>query len=114
MIKLLIKLAIAGLIANGSWRLGNAYLAHYQFTDDVRRSVTVPTQSDAELRTRILELASKHSLPLEEDGFTTRREQRHVFVAGSYTKPIELVPGYVRPWAFKWDVDGFIIDTKVY
>jgi hypothetical protein len=114
MIKLLIKLALAGLIANGAWRVGAAYLAHYQFTDEVRRALTVPARSDEELRTRILELASKYGLPLEPETLTTRREQRHVTAGGSYTMQIELVPGYERPWPFKWDVDGYIIDTKVY
>jgi hypothetical protein len=114
MIKLILKLAVAALIAHGAWRVGSAYLSHYQFTDEVRRALTVPTQTDAELRTRVLELASQYGLPIDEDGFTTRREQRHVFVAGSYTLPVEILPGYQRPWQFVWDVDGFVIDTKVY
>jgi hypothetical protein len=114
MIKLAVKLALAAVIANGAWRLGSAYLSHYQFTDELRQALTVPAHSDDELRTRVLELASKYGLPLDPDAFTTHREQRHVTVAGSYVKPIELVPGYERTWAFTWDVDGYIIDTKLY
>jgi hypothetical protein len=114
MIKLALKLALVALVLNGAWRLGSAYMVHYQFTDDLRRALTQPTQSDDELRTRILDLGIRHNLPIAPESFTTRREQRHVFVVGSYVRPIELVPGYERAWAFRYDVDGFIIDAKVY
>ena len=38
MLKLLIKLALAGLIANAAWRMGSTYLSFYRFKDAVSES----------------------------------------------------------------------------
>jgi len=38
MLKLLIKLALAALVANAAYRLGTAYLSYYRFTDAVAQT----------------------------------------------------------------------------
>ena len=38
MLKLIVKLALAALIANAAWRLGSAYLQFYRFTDAVTQA----------------------------------------------------------------------------
>ena len=39
--KLLIKLAVVGLLANAAWRLGAEYLTHYRFSDSVQEASIV-------------------------------------------------------------------------
>ena len=60
MIKLIIKLAIAALIANAAWRLGSSYLAFYKFQDAVKESVLFGSDKTVDqLRSRTMELASQ-------------------------------------------------------
>lgn len=110
MIKLIIKLAIAALVANAAWRAGTTYAAHYQFRDSVRQAALVRGQSDAELQRRILELAAEHDVPLTADAFSIRRDDRHVYVRGSYEKKLLLAPTFEYSWRFDWNVDAYIID----
>jgi hypothetical protein len=110
MFKLLIKLAVAGLIANAAWRLGSAYAGYYKFEDAVQQTTQFgPDRSDAELRDRILELAAQYDVPLAEDGFTIERVENHTIVDGEYATPIQLFPGYERAWPFAFHVDTFTI-----
>ena len=104
--KLLIKLAITAFLANAAFRLGTEYLTHYKFRDSVREAAMYRAGTEDELRQRILETAALYGIPLKDEGFTIRRESGQSFIQGSYTKPIELVPGYPYPWRFDWEIEA--------
>ena len=88
MLKLLIKLALAGLIANAAWRMGSTYLSFYRFKDAVSETAEYSKgKSDAELEQRILEIASNYDVPLTDDKVTVRRQDEHTLVEGSYVQP---------------------------
>ena len=108
MIKLIIKLAIAALIANAAWRVGNVYLSYYKFKDAVQEITQFRGQkSDSEIESRIFELADQHDLPLTHSNLTVRREESHTIVDASYIQPVELAPGFIYPWPFAVHVDTF-------
>lgn len=110
MIRLIIKLAIAALIANAAWRIGSAYASFYRFKDAVEQTTQYgPQQSDEQLRARILDLAGQYDLPLAEDALSVKRELNHTIVDGAIVRPVELLPGYIRPWPFTLHVDTFIV-----
>ncbi|MCC7416471.1 MAG: hypothetical protein IT176_04955 [Acidobacteria bacterium] len=110
MFKLLVKLVLAGLIANATWRLGTAYADYYKFKDSVQQTTQFgPERSEEDLRVRILELAAQYGVPLADDGFTVERSQNHTIVDGGFATPIELFPGYERPWPFSFHIDTFVI-----
>jgi hypothetical protein len=111
MLKLLIKLVVAAVIANAAWRIGSAYLQFYRFKDAVTETVQFGVdKTRLELRQRVLELATQYDVPLGEDAVTVRRDDRnHTFVDGSYQQPIDLLPGYQRPWPFTLNVDVFTL-----
>ena len=113
MVKLLIKLALAALVANAAYRVGTAYLSYYRFTDAVAQTAQFGTdRSRAELQRRVLELASQYDVPIADDGFTIRRtEESHTIVDGSYLQPVDLLPGYRYPWLFTVHVDVFTVKT---
>jgi hypothetical protein len=109
--KLLIKLAITALIANAAFRLGTEYLTHYKFRDSVREAAMYRAASDDELRQRVVETAASYSIPLKDDGFTIRRDSGQALIQGSYTKPIELVPGFPYSWRFDWEIEAIVSDV---
>jgi hypothetical protein len=110
MIKLAIKLAIAALIANAAWQAGRTFAAHYQFRDEVRQAALIRGQTDAQLQQRVLELAANYDIPLTADAMTIRREERHVYVEGSYLRVVPIAPRVEYPWRFDWEVDAYLID----
>jgi hypothetical protein len=106
MLKFLVKLALAALIANATWRVGTAYAAFYRFRDAVEESARFSGDRSVEmLRERVLELASQFDLPLATDDLTVRRNDAHTLIEGEYTEPIPLLPGYAYPWTFSWNLD---------
>ena len=115
MIKLALKLGIAALIANAAWQAGRTFATHYQFRDEVRQAALIRGQTDAQLQQRILELAAGHDIPLTADGFSIRREDRHIYLNGSYMRVVPLAPRVEYPWRFEFDVDAYIIEpTKLF
>ncbi len=110
MLKLLFKLAIAGLVVNIAWTLGAAYAAHYRFRDSVRQEAMIRGQSETELHQRVLEIAAAHEVPLASDGFTIRSQFRQTFVQGAYEKWVPLLPGYEYPLHFTWAIDAYLVE----
>jgi hypothetical protein len=106
MIKFLIKLAIVVLIANAAWRVGSAYLTFYKFEDAVRGTIQFRgLKTDADLRKRILELATQADIPLADDALAVKRENTRTIVDGWYEQGVEVVPGYTRTFSFTVHLD---------
>jgi len=104
--KLLIKLAIVALLANAVFRVGTEYITYIKFRDAIRDAAMFKAKTDDELRKRIMELAGDYEIPLDEDAVTIRREERHVFVEGSYKKQVEIAPRFEFDWPFTWSIDA--------
>jgi hypothetical protein len=109
-VKLIVKLALTALVLNATWQVGRVYANHYQFQDAVRSAALDRSQSDAQLQQRVLEIAAEHGVPLAEDGFAIRRDDRHTWVEGAYERLIPVAPGYRRNWRFTLAVDAYIIE----
>jgi hypothetical protein len=105
MIRLLFKLAVAALIANAVWRAGSVYLSFYRFKDAVAQTAQYSKGTEDQLRLRILELAANYDVPLADDALTVRRTDDHTLVDASYTKLVDVVPGYRYPWPFTFSID---------
>ncbi len=105
MIKLLFKLAIVALLANAAYHIGSEYLTYIKFRDAIRDAAMFKAKNDAELMTRIVELANQYEVPLEEENVSIEREERRVSVEGWYDKPIEVVPNYEYPWHFSLSLE---------
>lgn len=106
MIKLILKLAVVALLANASWRVGSAYVAHYKFMDSVQQAALFRgNKTDDVLRQRIFELASDFDIPVTDGDVTLTTLEHHTVVDGDYVRIIEIVPGYKYPWEFTFHVD---------
>jgi hypothetical protein len=107
-IKLLIKLAIVGLVANAAWHVMSAYTSYYKFKDAVQQTTQFGNDKTLEqLKTRVLALAADYDLPVGEDSVTIRRENTQTTVDGSYIKTVDLLPGYSHPWTFEFHTSTF-------
>ena len=106
--KLIIKLAITALLANAAFRIGTEYLVHYKFRDSVREAAMFRARNDEELGQRVMETAAAYDVPLAPDGFTMKRDARRAIVNGSYTKKIEIAPGFPYDWKFDFSIEVFV------
>jgi hypothetical protein len=108
LIKLIVKLAIVALVGNAVVHVMTAYLAHYKFVDGVQQTMLFGNDKSLNtLRSRVVQLAVDYDLPIGEDDFTLTRETFHTIVDGSYTRSIDLIPGFSRPWKFTFHSDTF-------
>jgi hypothetical protein len=106
--RLLIKLALAALLANAAWRLGTAYASFYKFEDAVQEMTQYRAgKTDDELRARIVELGTEYDLPITDETFTLRREGDHTITDGTFKRPIDVIPSVPYPWPFTWHTDTF-------
>lgn len=107
MVKILVKLALAALLANAAYRLGSAYLQFYKFKDAVTEVAQFGGQLPVpDLQRRVMDLASSYDVPLAPDAVTVQRDERsHTLIDGAYEQPIDLLPGYRRRWPFEMHVD---------
>jgi hypothetical protein len=109
MIRLIMKLVVAALIASAVWRLGSAYIAFYKFQDAVREAVVFETKGERDLCEEVGALAEEFDVPVDagnDDAVKIVGQGRHFSIHGSYVQPIELLPGYLYPWNFSWKVDA--------
>jgi hypothetical protein len=106
--KLIFKLAILAVILNAAFRVGGEYVAYYQFRDTIREAAMFTARTDDELGQAVMDSATTFDVPLEPDGFTMRRDGREALVTGSYTKSIELFPGYKYPWKFPFTIQAYV------
>jgi len=110
-IRTIIKLALVAFLANAAWRVGNAYLSHYRFTDSVQQLTHYRgDKTDTEIHDRIFALASQYDITVTDETLTIQREDNHTVVAGAYTKSIEFIPRVVYEWPFKLHIDTPIVD----
>jgi len=108
LIKLLIKLAIVALVANAAWHVMVAYTSYFKFKDAVQQTTLFGNDKNLDqIKARVLALAADYDLPIGDDDVTVKRETLHTIVDGSYTKTIDLAPGYTRPWTFTFHTDTF-------
>jgi len=107
-VKSLLKLLAAALVANATWHLFVVYSAHYRFKDAVEAAAQSGVgQSEAQLGARVMELAAQYDVPAVPGTFSVRRADKHTLIEGSYTRPVDLLPGFSYPWSFSWSVDTF-------
>lgn len=103
----LIKLLIAAAALNAAVRGGLVALDYYRFEDAAQQAVlfggdaTVP-----ELHEQILRRAADHSVSLEPEDLTVRREGTRTVADVTYTEEVEVFPGYRYPLTLSFSVDA--------
>jgi hypothetical protein len=106
MIRFAVRVAVVLFLAHSAYRIGSEYRAHLRFQDAVRQAASSGVQTNDELGQRVATLATQHGVPLTRNDLKVRQSERNVFVSGSYTRPIGLVPLYSYPWRFELLVEA--------
>lgn len=109
MIKFIVKVALAALVAHATWQIGSAYISHYKFKDAAREAALMPRITDEQLRDRIMELASENDAPLEEENLAITRDLRRLLMDASYVRSIDVLPGFPYAWNFAWSIEVLIL-----
>jgi len=113
-LKLIVKLAAVWLVGAATYHVGSAYLQFYQFKDAATELAQFAGDRPvAELRRRVLDLASQYDIPLEEGALRVRRDDRHhTYIDGDYEAPIDLLPRYQYPWPFSLHIDVLTLNAR--
>ena len=110
MIKATLRFIVVALAAYASWNVFVAYSAHYKFKDAVESASQYGSErTQEELRRRVLKLAEQFEVPVEAQGFSVRRKDKHTIIDGSYARPVALLPGFLYRWPFSWHVDTYTV-----
>jgi hypothetical protein len=111
--KTLIKLALAALVLHATWRSAEVYWRYYQFKDEVKETAQFGAKNTPEqIQNRVMELASRHSIPLDPEHINVRRDGTHTGIDAVYTDRVELIPTKFYPWEFTVSVDAFTLVAK--
>jgi len=104
--KAIIKLIIAALIVHATWRAGTVYLRYFGLKEDVTQIAQFGTrQTDNELRSGVVDAASRRDIALDPNTITVLRQNHHIIIDATYTEQVELAPRYFYPWDAKLHVD---------
>lgn len=112
MIKTLLNLALFVLVAHALFRFVPPYWNHTQFESTLKeRMLTWGASSEEDVRQRTLELAHDHRVAIGLEHISARRGADSLSVEVSYSRPIELLPGWKYDWAFTTDVDAQLFNS---
>jgi hypothetical protein len=104
--KTIIKLAIAALIINASWRVGSVFWRYYRFKDEVQQAALFgSSRSESDLQKSVVETAERMQLPVAPESVSVHREENHTFINATYTEQVQLVPTYYFPYQFNMNLD---------
>ena len=110
MIGRLIRLAIVALVLLGAWRIGEAYVAHYKFADEVDQIAQTGVRSNEEdIRGAVADAAKMLTIPVDPEAISVRLQGEHVYIDLRYTRPIEVAPRYMYDWKFSVSAHGWIV-----
>lgn len=124
MVKTLIKIVIALVVAHAAFRIGNAFWNFYRFEDSLQQIAQFgERRTDRQLCDEAMSTAGNYGVPIEASGLTVRRGTNPPFscgdgstapvagavpqasgqmtIEGAYTERIQVFPGYMYPWEFK-------------
>ena len=102
------KLLVALLVLHAVYRVGTAYWQHYAFEDAVQQTIQFAGEAPTEeVSASVLTLADEHDIPLEPDALVVTRDRRQVRVEATYSRDVEVLPRYARPFRFTLDASAF-------
>ena len=110
MLRKLVKLGVLLLMVHALYRSVPIFIRYYEFRDAVREAALFSKgRTDLEIANRVMQLAAKYEIPLEQDAIAIRHEGQTTYIDADYVEEIEWVPTYKRVWPFSVNVEGMSI-----
>jgi hypothetical protein len=101
----IVKLAIIGVILHGAYRIGAAYWDHYAFEDAARDAAQFSAAAtERDIAQRVVAIAAEHDIAIDPESVAIDKIPRRITIDGSYSRDIEVLPRYQRPWDFSFHV----------
>jgi hypothetical protein len=106
-IKTVVKLLIALVILNATFRTGLVTWNYYQLRDEAQQQLVFGASTPtAVLHERILRRAADLDIPLAPDGLTVTRDGIRTTAEARYTQPLEYFPNQIYPVDLSFTVDA--------
>ncbi|HSK08357.1 MAG TPA: hypothetical protein VK911_02180 [Vicinamibacterales bacterium] len=127
MIGKVVRIAIALLVINGTWRAGSGYWTNYQFEDRLTQIIQFgDRRPERELCEQAVTAAAELHVPVAPENIRIRRAQNQPFACGkgyaagvpataggahklsveaTYTRDIAILPGYAHRFTFHPSVE---------
>jgi hypothetical protein len=113
--KTLFKLLIAALVINATFQASRAYLANYQFEDDMQQAALFagPRPNAAQVLNRVLEQAEERGIPLSKDDVEVTIDRANLNITATWSQEVQLVPGlYRRTFVFQPSVNARLLTAQ--
>lgn len=106
----LLRIAVAACLLFAAWRTGQAYLAHYQFADEIDQIAQRGVRADEmEVKAAVAECITRRRVPLDPDQVSIRVTGEHVYIDARYTRVVEFGFGLRYPWEFTISAHGWAV-----
>ena len=111
MVKLVIKLAIVGLLANAAFQVVPVFYTNWKFKDAIKEVATFPgyRATVEQVLVKCEKVAKEHELPLTKDDFTVKLAGPGVPVTTidvAYEVDLKPFPGQTRKHLFDMHLEG--------
>jgi hypothetical protein len=107
MVKLVLKLAIFGLIANALYQVVPPFYTSWKFKDALKELATFSQRlSVEEIQDRCVRIAKEHDLALDRTDFTVTKGKPITVIDTSYIVDLKYIPGKPHPYTFVIHAEG--------
>jgi hypothetical protein len=59
----------------------------------------------------VVDAATRLEIPIDPDRVSVRLQGEHVYVDLKYSRAVEVLPGYRRPWDFEVSAHGWVVPS---
>jgi len=111
-LKNLIKFLLLVLVANAAYQFAGPYLRYTKFKQELPDlALQAKGKGDWIITAEVMELASRHKVPLEQGGVQIRRttDLSHTYIDAEWVETIPFLPVWKHPMRFTVAVDGWHI-----
>jgi hypothetical protein len=112
MISRLIRIGLAAIFVFAAIRVGQSFMAHYTFADEIDQIAQRGVRTDEEeVRSAIAEAAARLNTAVDPAKVAVRVQGEHVYIDLRYTRAIEVLPRLTYPWEFEVNAHGWVVPS---
>jgi hypothetical protein len=107
MVRTVLKLALALLLAHALYQFVPVYINYHQFRDDMKQAALFGGgATEHELVQQVLLHAQVRDIPVESTGVSVSRLNNQTFIEAAYEQPVKVLPWYTYVWHVELDASA--------